>query len=149
MSQEPTLLSFIAQRHTVGLEDVATNALFFILSRSASAREALSEYLGDEHEPLPISKVQPWAADEYGAIPDLVCLDKDDNVLALIESKFWAQLTHHQPVTYWQGLPTDKRAVLLFLAPDERVDGGGLWDELEAKLREAGHELALPPRAVG
>ncbi len=142
MSQESTLLSFIAQRHVVGLEDVATNALFFILSRSASARKALSEFLGDEHGPLPIAKVQPWATDEHGAIPDLACLDKDDNVLALIESKFWASLTHHQPVTYWQGLPADKRAVLLFLAPAYRVEQGDLWKELEAKLRDEGHELS-------
>ena len=139
MSQESTLLSFIAQRHAVGLEDVATNALSFILSRSASAREALSEFLGDEHGPLHIAKVQPWLTDAHGAIPDLACLDEDDNPVALIESKFWASLTHHQPVTYWQRLPTDKRAVLLFLVPGERVDG--LWDELEAKLRDAGHEL--------
>ena len=141
MSQESTMLAYIAQRHIVGLEDVATNALFFILSRSASARKALSELLGDERGPLPIAKAQPWAADEHGAIPDLACLDEDGHLVALIESKFWASLTHHQPVTYWQGLPTDKRAVLLFLAPAYRVEQGGLWDELVAKLRDAGHEL--------
>ena len=138
MSHESTLLSFIAQRHTMGLEDVATDALFFILSRSTSAREALSDFLQDEHGPTPIAQAQPWATDEHGAIPDLACLDGDGNLVALIESKFWAPLTHHQPVTYWQGLPTHRRAVLLFLAPDYRVDQGTLWDELEAKLREAG-----------
>ena len=46
MTRESTLLSFIAQHHTVGLEDVATDALSFILSRSTSARRALSEFLG-------------------------------------------------------------------------------------------------------
>ena len=149
MTHEPTLLSFIAQRHTIGLEDVATDALSFILSRSASARKALSEFLGDKHGPLPVAKAQPWAADAYGAIPDLACLDKDDNVLALIESKFWAPLTHHQPVTYWQGLPTHKRAVLLFLAPAYRVEQGDLWNELETKLREAGHELGTADKNHG
>ena len=141
MTQEPTLLSFIAQRHTIGLEDVATDTLFFILSRSASARKALSEFLGDEHGPLPVAKAQPWETDAYGAIPDLACLDEDGNLVALIESKFWAPLTHHQPVTYWQGLPADKRAVLLFLAPAYRVNQGDLWSELKTKLRDAGHEL--------
>ena len=48
--------------------------------------------------------------------------DGDCNLVALIESKFWAELTAHQPVTYWEGLPDDRRAVLLFLAPDYRVD---------------------------
>ena len=149
MSHEATLLSFVAQRHTQGLEDVATDALSFILSRSPSAREALSEFLGDEHGPMPIAKAQPWAADEHGAIPDLACLDNGCNLVALIESKFWASLTHHQPVTYWQGLPIDKPAVLLFLAPDYRLDQGGLWDELTVKLRDAGHELSAADRDQG
>ena len=149
MPQESTLLSFIAQRHTLGLEDVATDALFFILSRSTSAKEALSEFLGDEHGPMPVATAQPWAADAHGAIPDLACLDEDGNLVALIESKFWAALTYNQPVTYWQGLPSHKRAVLLFLAPDYRVDQGTLWDELEVRLRDAGHELSPADRDNG
>ena len=32
MADNDSLLGFIAQRHTIGLEDVATDALFFILS---------------------------------------------------------------------------------------------------------------------
>ena len=149
MPQDSTLLGFIAQRHTLGLEDVVTDALFFILSRSNSAKQALSELLGDEHGPMPIAKAQPWATDEYGAIPDLACLDEDGNLVALIESKFWAPLTHHQPVTYWLGLPADRPAVLLFVAPGYRVDQGTLWDELVAKLRDAGHELGLADKDDG
>ena len=34
MAEDNSLLGFIAQRHTSDLEDVATNALSFILSRS-------------------------------------------------------------------------------------------------------------------
>ena len=131
-----SLLSFVALRHTIGLEDVATDALSFILSHSASSRRALSDFLG-----VQVAKAQPWAANEYGAVPDLACLDGDDNLAALIESKFWAPLTHNQPVTYWQGLPDDRPAVLLFLAPRYRVDQGSLWDQLVDRLRDAGHEL--------
>ena len=141
MVDNNTLLSFIAQRHTRDLEDVATNALFFILSRSTCAKRALSDFLGDERGPLPIAKAQPWLADAHGAVPDLACLDEDDNLVALIESKFWAPLTPKQPVHYWKGLPDDGQAVLLFLAPDYRIDPGSLWDDLEDRLRHAGHEL--------
>ena len=79
MPHKATLLSFIAQHHYTVLEDVATDALCFILSRRSSARKALSEFLGDEHGPLPIAKVQRQVTDIYGARPDLTCLDEDGN----------------------------------------------------------------------
>ena len=147
MTDNHTLLSFIAQRHSIGLEDVATDALFFILSHSAPARQALSDLLGYEGDPLPIAKAQPWAADAHGAVPDLACLDDDDNLVALIESKFWAPLTRNQPVTYWQGLPDDRPAVLLFLAPEYRVEHDSLWNELVERLRNSGHELGPAVKA--
>lgn len=142
MPNSDTLLSFIAQRHTFGLEDVATDALSFILCRSAPAKKALSEFLG-----LPVAKAQTWLTDAHGAIPDLACLDECGNTVALIESKFWATLTYHQPVTYWERLPTDKRAVLLFLAPGQRLDD--LWGELETKLCDKGHELGPAVKCDG
>ena len=141
MTDNHTLLSFVAQRHTIGLEDVATDALSFILSRSDSARRELADFLGSDSGPLPIESAQPWAIDAHGAVPDLACLDQDGGVVALIESKFWAPLTRHQPVTYWEGLPNDKLSVLLFLAPDYRIKPDSLWDELVVRLQNAGHEL--------
>ena len=142
LSENDTLLSFIALRHTQGLEDVATDALSFILTRSESARGALSEFLGDDVESLPIAKVNTQAFLEQSyAYPDMVLFDSDGAVSAYVESKFWAPLTHNQPVTYWEALPKDKRTVLLFVAPKIRVDEGYLWDELVDKLQKAGHEL--------
>ena len=146
MVDEGSLLSFIARRHTVGREDVATDALSFILSRSNSARRALSNLLGDDRGPLQVAAARPWGADALVAIPDLACYDEDDNLIALIESKFWASLTHHQPVTYWERLPVDRPAVLLFLAPDYRIDSGSLWDSLIDRLHSAGHELGPADR---
>ena len=141
MVDKGSLLSFIARRHTVGREDVATDALSFILSRSNSARRALSNLLGDDRGPLQVAAARPWGADALGAIPDLACFDEDENLVALIESKFWASLTHHQPVTYWEKLPVDRPAVLLFLAPKYRIYSGSLWEELIERLHSAGHEL--------
>ena len=150
MPQESTLLSFIAQHHYTVLEDIATDALCFILSRSSSAREALSELMANAgHERVPIAEVQRQVTDDYGARPDLTCLDEDGKLVALIESKFWATLTSNQPVTYWEGLPANRPAVLLFLAPDNRVDQGTLWAELEGKLRDTGHELGDANRRPG
>ena len=146
MVDEGSLLSFIARRHTVGREDVATDALSFILTRSNSDKRALSDLLGGDRGPLQVAAAQPWGADALGAVPDLACYDEEDNLVALIESKFWASLTHHQPVTYWERLPVDRPAVLLFLAPDYRIDSGSLWDSLIDRLHGAGHELGPADR---
>ena len=142
MTDEETLLGAVAKRHAYSLEDAATDALTFILSRRACARQALSEFLRDDAgQHFPIAKVDSWTATEHGAIPDLACFDEKDDVVAFIESKFWATLTDHQPVTYWRALPTDKPAALLFLAPHSRVESGSLWDELVDRLRQADVEL--------
>ena len=141
MPNNDSLLNHVVQRSTTGLEDAATNALSFILSRSASAMETLSNFLRNDSGPLPIDAVSPWGADAHGAVPDLACLDGDGAVVALIESKFWSELTAHQPVTYWERLTDDRPAILLFLAPEYRVDQGSLWNDLVARLRDAGYEL--------
>lgn len=141
MAENNSLLSFVALRHTIGLEDVATDALSFILSRSDASRQALSELLG-----VQVAKAKPWAANEFGALPDLACFDGEDNLVAFVESKFWAPPTYHQPVTYWEGLPDNRPAVLLFLAPRSRVDQGSLWEQLEGRLRNARHELGPADR---
>ena len=146
MADNASLLSFIARRHTVGREDVATDALSFILSRSNSAKRALSDFLSVDDEPLEIAKTDTRGADALGSIPDLTCLNAEGNLVALIESKFWAGLTHHQPVTYWEALPCDRPAVLLFLAPAWRINSGGLWGELVGHLCSAGHSLGNPDR---
>ncbi len=146
MADGNSLLSFIARRHSVGLEDVATDALYFILCRSDSSRRALPDFLGDDGGPLEIAAVQPWLVDAHGGIPDLACLDEDENVVAFIESKFWAGLTDHQPVTYWERLPADRPSTLLFLAPDDRIEPDSLWVELVDRLCNAGHEFGPEDR---
>ncbi len=146
MADKSSLLSYIARRHTVGREDVATSALSFILSHSNSARQALSEFISQGGPPLQVAQAKSWGADALRASPDLACYDENGDLVALIESKFWAPLTHHQPVTYWEGLPYDRPAVLLFLAPACRVKSGELWHELVGRLDRAGHNLGPEER---
>ena len=142
-SDNDRLLSYIAVRHTVGLEDVATDALGFILNRSVSARAAMADILADDSGPLPIEKADTqFFLESSGAYPDMALLAAKDDVSAFVEVKFWAELTHNQPVTYWEALPTDRRTVLLFLVPQLRVDDDYLWDRLVGRLQEAGHELS-------
>ena len=150
MTDRESLLGAVAKRHAYSLEDAVTDALSFILSHRASARNALSEFLKDDvGQPLSVTNVKSQAAIEHGAIPDLACLDEHDNVVAFIESKFWATLTDHQPVTYWHALSAAKPSVLLFLAPHRRIESGSLWDELVDRLRKADVELDDVSRTDG
>ncbi|MXZ24997.1 MAG: hypothetical protein F4Y80_09055 [Caldilineaceae bacterium SB0665_bin_21] len=146
MTDDQTLLDFIARRYTSHLEDAATDALYFILSRSETALATLADFLGDGQAPLPIADVQSQLVLELGAMPDLTCIDAGGNVVALIESKFWAPLTKNQPVTYWKELSANQPSALLFLAPDDRVNPDSqdsLWKELLKRLGKAGHELDI------
>lgn len=150
MTDRESLLGAVAQRHAYSLEDAATDALTFILSRRASAREALSEFLKDDAgRPLATANVISRASVESGAIADVACSDENDSVVVFIESIFWATLTHHQPETYWRALSADKPAVLLFLAPHRRIESGSLWDELVDRLRQADVALVDEYRTEG
>ena len=143
ISDSDSLLSYIAVRRGVGLEDVATDALSFILNHSDSAKAALSEFLGDNDGPLPIEKVDSqFFLESSRSFPDMALWAAEDNLSAFVEAKFWADLTHNQPVTYWEALPTDRRMVLLFIVPQARVDDDYLCNALVGRLRDAGHELS-------
>ena len=151
MAEAKSLLSLIARGYAAGREDAATEALCFILSRSHSAREALSEVLGNDGGSLRIASfsTQFFTA---GAYPDMACLDDHGDVVAFVESKFWAGLTSNQPVTYWEALPDERSATLMFLAPAARIariDKGWLWHELVERLRKAGHTLGAVNQGKG
>lgn len=146
MPDNETLLSHIARHHTIGREDVATDALAFILTHSAPTRAAFAQFLnpGATDTPAIATVRTQYTISARGAAPDLACLDDGGKPLAFVESKFWAGLTANQPVTYWKALPTTAPATLLFLAPAYRINPGGLWDELAYRLTKAGHPLAAP-----
>lgn len=143
MAGAQSLLSLIARGYAAGREDAATEALCFILSRSDSARDEFAKFVGGNGQPLPIARFRTQEL-VNGAFPDMACFDEDGNHVAFVESKFWASLTSNQPVTYWEALPDDRSATLLFLAPASRVartGDGWLRAALVERLRLAGHDL--------
>lgn len=77
---------------------------------------------------------------EHGSIPDLVGATTDGTGVLLVESKFWAPLTPNQPVGYLRRLPTDKKGMVLFIAPEGRYET--LWPELIARCQGEGFELS-------
>lgn len=138
-----TLLSFIARRYISAKENAATDALRFILNGSEAARAGFTELLREGASDLrPVVSANSRVTEANIGIPDLACSDVDGHVVALVESKFWAPLTAHQPASYWRSLRSDIPSVLLVIAPPYRVASTDyLWGELVSRLRQSGFTL--------
>ena len=68
----------------------------------------------------------------------MACRDSKGDILALLEAKFWARLTPHQPNTYWEYLPNDTPSALVFLVPTYRLPA--MLHELTGRLVNVGFE---------
>ena len=139
MSYETTLFAQIVPKFTERTEDVAVEALGYILSQSDAARRALAITLREGGTAIAsIARVRTQATGGKGERPDLVGLDDEGAERVLIEAKFWAERTKNQPNEYLRRLPKDRPAALLFVAPAARLEA--LWPEL---CREADEQFAV------
>jgi hypothetical protein len=125
-------------------ENVATEALGYVLGKSAEARAALLSHpaiavLG-LHDDL---KFSTQVHGDDSAIPDLVGIDALGRQILIIEAKFWAGLTENQPVTYLKRLPEKTNAALLVVAPASRFET--LWSELQRRCLLVGMPFAPKP----
>ena len=119
-------------------EDVATEALGHLLKKSPACLEALNDVLQSGVRDLKrVVKVCTQVIGSDGTRPDLVGFDDDEKERALVEVKFWADLTSNQPDRYLDRLPDDGPTVLMFLVPARRVKD--LWLTLRERLE--GREL--------
>ena len=155
-SSHPTVLATLVDRFGTSPENLATEALNYILERSPAARRAMVDIafpsmpLDDRARLTLTFRTQVAGAD--GSIPDLVGFDGDHRKALIIEAKFWAGLTDSQPVAYLNQLPTDRNATLLVIAPSMRFET--LWPELIRRARVANesgasdHTLAGSGRVV-
>ena len=147
MSTKQTLLNLIAQKYTNRREDVAVDALGYILGYSDAAKGAMTDKLQEARAGVaPISNVITQATGAEGERPDLACYDEQDKECLLVEAKFWARLTDNQPEGYLNRLHGDQQSALLFVAPATRL--GSLWSELRQRLSDQGIELEEPCRNV-
>ncbi len=146
MADNQTLLAHLALKFSDRTEDIAVEALGYILLESESSRRALQNLLrsgGADVGPIS-SDVRTQVSGEDGAIPDLVCRDEGGVERVLIEAKFGAGLTKNQPVAYIEHLPADKPSALLFIAPSARFET--LWYELRRLVNESKIELGVDAR---
>ena len=126
------LLAYLAPKFTNEIERFATEALGYILSRSAGARDALQRMMKDRGVDVgTIARVQTECeirVKKNNARIDLVGFDTADAKRTIVECKFWANLTEQQPNTYLEELlKNEKPSVLLFVAPESRLEE--LWQE--------------------
>lgn len=136
-----SLLGYIVLR-TSQPENYATESLNYILSNSAAARKGFLNLLKSIDNKLNYDLTfHTQVSDKQDqSIPDLIGFDDDNDPVCIIESKFWAGLTSHQPVTYMKRF-TSKTSILLFLAPAKRRES--LWGELFTKCQDAKIDIEL------
>ena len=117
-----------ASGRTEHAEDTVVDALRHILSRSEAARSALATTLREGGTAVgTIDEVRSEDIDEEER-PSLAGLDEEGVVRVLVQPLFWAGLSQGQPNRYFKGLPLDRPAALLFVAPAARL--ARLWPEL-------------------
>jgi hypothetical protein len=142
------LLRHLASRFSAHPENLATEAVAFIVNRSPAMREALRrlvERTGIELPPL--ATFRPQAGDGQGNIPDLVGVDATGAEVLIIENKFWAGLTENQPAGYLKRLPAEGGAVLVFVVPSRRLPI--VWTELASPAINQAIRLPNPEQLAG
>src|SRR6516165_7084676 len=142
------LFGHLASRFSTHPENLATEAVAFIVDRSAAMREALRRLAGRTTIELPpLTSFRSQAGDGQGNIPDLVGVDATRAERLFIENKFWAGLTENQPAGYLDRLPTEGGAVLLFVVPSKRLPI--VWSELKSSAMNRGRDLPHPEQLPG
>ena len=121
---DDTLLASLTHRLAGAVEDTATDALAYILNKSAGCRRALADLVGDGSFELRLltHAVTQIAPENTGRL-DLVAYDDSGSLRLIIESKFWAPLLDGQASEYVDYLDCAAPAVLLFVAPEVRHVG--------------------------
>jgi len=131
-----TVFGFVALRATHP-ENLATEALAFILNNSTSASRSFTAFVrsgGIECDELLHFKTQRTGANE--SRPDMECLGGSGHVQIIVENKFWAGLTDNQPVAYLEEFSSSLRGAVLFVVPEARLSA--VWNQIVSKSIEAG-----------
>lgn len=140
MAEIDTLLAHLSPSFTSQTENIAVEALGYVLNKYSGSREGLDDVVrSGVRNVKPVVKVRTQASALDGTRPDLVGVDEDGAERVLIEAKFWAELTPRQPQAYLDRLPDDGPSALVFLAPEDRIMS--LWPELRSRALRAGKTL--------
>lgn len=137
-----TLFGHLATRFSSSPENIAIEALGFVLSRSPAARAAVTELFetGGLSLPPDLSFATQATTEDDDGRPDIEAYGADLRRYLVIETKFWAGLTINQPLTYAARLSADAPGALVFILPSARIVS--LWTELTKRLKTGGYTVS-------
>jgi hypothetical protein len=132
-AENRSLLAHLVLKHGAHAEVFATESLGYLLTSSEACRQALATTLAAIGVTIP--PVLVYRTEDGGAQgkPDVVGIVAPDTRTLILEGKFWASLTAHQPVSYLQSLAAG--GTLVVVAPLVRFPT--LWIELHRRCVEA------------
>jgi hypothetical protein len=143
-----SVLSHIVQKRFSQVnEDVATDALAFILTSDQAARQGMIKLLRGLLPDLPPLEFRSQQAE--GSIRPDLWGNHHGVPHVFIENKFWAGLTDNQPLSYLEQLSSYSHpTALLVVAPEARQHT--LWRELLRRLaaENVGWSLSAVPSGV-
>ena len=122
MNTSATLFGHFALRFSSHQENLATEALLYLLNNSRDANGLFPGYLsGFGQDFLPVTRFSSQVSSDDDTIPDLVATDVAGNKIFIVENKFWAELTPNQPVGYLPLLSKQTTSALFFVCPEKRL----------------------------
>lgn len=120
MNQTNTLFSYIARKAKCP-EDLATEALSYILRNSLSAARALGKLANECGVDIPqLTSFHSQRGKRESGRPDLICEDEFGVSCVILEGKFNAPLTRHQPSGYIKLSGRYNAGLVLFVVPEAR-----------------------------
>jgi len=140
-----TVFSHIIQRrYSVEKENIATDALEYIIRSSDVACKGMMELLRDIDNEL--SDLWFRTQKEEGDVRPDMWGYHGKTPLVLVENKFWAGLTENQPVEYLRLLAKySKEGILLMVVPEARLEA--VWREMLKRIQDA--DIPISVKQVG
>jgi hypothetical protein len=144
---QPGLLAHLSSHFAHSEEDLATEALTFLLRTCPAAVTGMRAYVKSLGVDLPADLTfHSQVGDPQSGRPDLVVTDELGSERLIIEAKFWVNLTGNQPSAYLTRLAPAQPSLLLVVAPQVRL--ATLWTDLLANLTSPGAWAAIKGTAT-
>ena len=139
-----SLLAHLYSRIKGSQEDVATMSLQYLLSQSSAMKQAFTDLVASSLN-IDIWEELQYSCQSVGENkerPDMVGKNRTGTEVVLCEMKFYAGLTHNQPLGYLDRIATNKGKGLVFICP--KVRESSLWNKLLTLCKDREVEEVKP-----